>query len=48
MEAILTADNGGPARVRSGDAIVELALRKGDRVRLTPYPGGLRTTRLAG
>jgi len=48
VEAILTADNGGPARVRSGDAIVELALRKGDRVRLTPYPGGLRTTRLAG
>lgn len=48
VEAILTADSGGPARVRSADASVDLVLRKGERVRLTPHPGGLRVTRLAG
>ena len=48
VEATLSAGSGGPARVRSGDASVDLVLRKGDRVRVTPYPGGLRTTRLTG
>ncbi|HEY0624571.1 glycoside hydrolase family 95 protein [Sphingomonas sp.] len=47
-EAVLTAGSNGPVRVRDGEAVAEFALRKGERVRITPGNGGLRTTRLAG
>ncbi|WBY07852.1 hypothetical protein PIB19_21770 [Sphingomonas sp. 7/4-4] len=46
-EAVLTAGSDGDVRVRSGDAILDVKLRKGDRVRLTRGPAGLRATRLS-
>lgn len=46
VEAVLTAGSGGPVSVRCGDAAVTSALRKGDRVRITLEPDGLRMTRL--
>ncbi|ATY33447.1 glycoside hydrolase family 95 protein [Sphingomonas psychrotolerans] len=45
-EATLTAGSDGDVRVRSADAILDVALRRGDRFRLTSGPTGLRATRL--
>ena len=47
-DAILTAGDDGPLRVRNGTSSVEVAARKGDRVRITPDAKGLRATRLSG
>jgi alpha-L-fucosidase 2 len=44
-EAVLTASSGGDVRVRSGDAVLDVTLRKRDRVRLTRGPAGLRMSR---
>jgi alpha-L-fucosidase 2 len=46
-EAVLTAGSGGDVRVRSGDAVLDVTLRKRDRVRLTRGPAGLRMSRLS-
>jgi alpha-L-fucosidase 2 len=45
-EAVLTAGSDGDVRVRSGDATLDLTLRKHDRIRLTRGPAGLRATQL--
>jgi alpha-L-fucosidase 2 len=44
-QAVLTAESGGPVRVRLGTATLDLSLRKGQRVRVAPGPDGLRVVR---
>ena len=46
-QAVLTAGSAGRFRVRSGDATMEVTLRKGERVVITTGPQGLRTARPA-
>ncbi|AJP72734.1 glycoside hydrolase family 95 protein [Sphingomonas hengshuiensis] len=45
-EAVLTAGTDGDLRIRSRDAALDVTLRRGDRVRVTHGPAGLRATRL--
>ncbi|MDP5278954.1 glycoside hydrolase family 95 protein [Sphingomonas sp. DG1-23] len=45
-EAVLSAGSDGAVRVRSKDAVVDLTLRRNERVRLTHGSAGLRASRL--